>query len=387
MIKLFKHIFLDVSLLYKNFFHWNISKVFIIVYTFLTAIIFQLPFAIVTLGIIYFGSIDWVLLGEQFSAGVLGLDLITMITERPFLYLVLFVFLFLQASVFYITLLYSKVLFSKLYLKYQNGKKLKFFKDYSFTSKKIVLWIIFILFVPVFGLYFFLRKMFGEHEKNVLKFFQITGWNILYLLIPIFVFLIPFFLLVSSIGDFEKLSIMLSDQPMNYFTIISFALFVFAAILFICISVRIYFSYIIFADHKNYSNDKKALFYVKESIKLTKGFKKIIKLVPIIIVFSIILFPIFEITSSYFEAKQSNTLNYVEYRNASQEGRQQLLKEDQYDYRSLILEFENVDNETLNRSLMSYYICIVILQLLYFFVIYKVIEMVLVSFYRRELIK
>ncbi len=387
MIKLFKHIFLDVSLLYKNFFHWNISKVFIIVYTFLTAIIFQLPFAIVTLWIIYFWSIDWVLLWEQFSAWVLWLDLITMITERPFLYLVLFVFLFLQASVFYITLLYSKVLFSKLYLKYQNWKKLKFFKDYSFTSKKIVLWIIFILFVPVFWLYFFLRKMFWEHEKNVLKFFQITGWNILYLLIPIFVFLIPFFLLVSSIWDFEKLSIMLSDQPMNYFTIISFALFVFAAILFICISVRIYFSYIIFADHKNYSNDKKALFYVKESIKLTKGFKKIIKLVPIIIVFSIILFPIFEITSSYFEAKQSNTLNYVEYRNASQEGRQQLLKEDQYDYRSLILEFENVDNETLNRSLMSYYICIVILQLLYFFVIYKVIEMVLVSFYRRELIK
>jgi len=126
---------------------------------------------------------------------------------------------------------------------------------------------------------------------------------------------------------------------------------VIAIVLFIYISMRIYFSYVIFADDKKYPKNEKAIFYIKESIQLTKGWKKIGKLLSVIMVFSIILFPIYEIIHTHLEIKQGNILNYSDYRNASEEQRKKLLEDDQYDYRSLMLEYETIDNKTLNDTL------------------------------------
>jgi hypothetical protein len=54
-----KTIYRDILLLYRNFFHWNVSKILITISSFLFALFLSLPFFLILAVIMYFDPIDW----------------------------------------------------------------------------------------------------------------------------------------------------------------------------------------------------------------------------------------------------------------------------------------------------------------------------------------
>ena len=63
---------------------------------------------------------------------------------------------------------------------------------------------------------------------------------------------------------------MMSVSPLNFFTIITFTLFLLSTLIFVYISYRLLFAYIIFLDTpKSERFSQKAFFYIKESYLLT----------------------------------------------------------------------------------------------------------------------
>ena len=59
----------DVLILYKNFIHWNISKVLIALCSFLLGVLLAIPFFLVAFVVSLLGPIDW---GELIGNLALG---------------------------------------------------------------------------------------------------------------------------------------------------------------------------------------------------------------------------------------------------------------------------------------------------------------------------
>jgi hypothetical protein len=56
---MFTKVYLDILTVYKNFVHWNISKIIISIVSFLFGILLALPFLLLAGFIAYLSPIDW----------------------------------------------------------------------------------------------------------------------------------------------------------------------------------------------------------------------------------------------------------------------------------------------------------------------------------------
>jgi len=137
-LKKSKEIFKDVIFLYKNFLHWNISKIIIFVATFILWGILAFPFV---LGIFILGYVDpinwleivWYLLWKQ----SIVLELVSELMMHPFFISIEILFLLMIIIAFIIGTSFGVALKTNLYLGYLKWEKLGYFKNYYFNIKVI----------------------------------------------------------------------------------------------------------------------------------------------------------------------------------------------------------------------------------------------------------
>ena len=308
MLKIIKNIFQNIFFLYRIFFHWNISKIIMLLPVFLFFII---------------SSFFWLWI------------------IKIIIFILLFSFIQLQLS--------------NLNLNYISKKKIKF------------------------------RNIFTD-----IKLFIKTS-KILLINISILLSIVTIFLLITYITyllfwwkDFSTDIFMENNKYMFFTTILAiFALIFF--ILLIYIFYRIFFSYYILSENKDFT----ALKCIKKSIKITKSKKKFLKFIIINISLLIIFFP-FIYFKTILDNKYSDIKNYIYLNNKKILNKPFINNEkidEFYEYQNLSIKYKEYSNkELIEKSKFLY-----IMQLLYiifnFLFIYGILDLIYASFYNKELKK
>jgi len=232
-----KQIFQNVILLYRNFIHWNISKICIFLYANIVGFVVSIPFV----GIIvyqYFSrysALGLSVSAEEFLLNNIGTVILTI------LLLLCIIIIFIS------TYTYGNFLLQNVYKSYLIGEKLQYTKNLYFS---------------------------GKHFR---AYMGILGWMGLYLLAPIMIGLI----LIIPFGMLANISLGVSTFVTGA---ISLIFFIGLTIWFLYLVIRMIFAYYILL----YSNEVlKAKTYINESFRITK--QKVWKIIFLILPFLIVL--------------------------------------------------------------------------------------------------
>ena len=119
---------------------------------------------------------------------------------------------------------------------------------------------------------------------------------------------------------------------------------------------------------------------IEKSIKKTKGFKNIFRFSSILVILIIILLP-FDILNAVFENNKQKIKDYISYSDID------IQKEDEeYYYEWLKLEFNDYSKEKLQKLYTKNLYFSIVFYVLYFLFINWLIDMFLVSFYKRQIL-
>jgi len=338
MFKLLKSIFLDIILLYRNFLHFNISKIIIYLVSILYAVIMAVSIIVLTL-VLFPDIYNWV-----------SINIYSVIENNLFLLL----FLFIGFILIYSTFLYNVILFNKLNLYYIEWNKLNISKNNYFNFKLFLIYFkIILLIIWIFILFL-----------------------IIYLLL-LSLILIPIFWWVENVKNIIDINIY------NNFSIVSLLIASSLILLYFYLIYRIIFSLIILVNEYEKNGINKISYYIKKSFNITKGFKKVFKFVSVFIFIIILAFPI-SIPISILNSSFEKISDYISIRKWEER-----VKKLDYRYKQdLILEFwEDKILLDLYKELNKKRYVIWFLYILNFMFIYGLFEMMFVSFYKRELIK
>lgn len=262
MINVIKQIFLDISLLYKNFLHWNISKILIFIASVLLWILLSLPFFIILAVIVFFDPIEWKeIIYNYYTTGAIWLSFMTALSAHLLYIIIESIFFLTWVTFFILWTSYKIVTMTKLNLGYLSWENTSYTKN----------------------IYFDFSKFF--------KYLWIISWIWLILLIPVLIFVILFFIILFSFWGVDQVSEMVKAWYLNGFSILSLTSFLICFLALGYMAYRMNFSYIIMLDEKNYPEVQKALYYVKESFKIT-SWLKFFKFLVILILFTLIIIPI-----------------------------------------------------------------------------------------------
>lgn len=353
IIKLIKKIFLDISKIYINFIHWNISKVAISIWSFLLWLLLALPF-IVLLIVLYF-SFN---LSVYFNSIYLdSSSLFSLMEKQPLLFSVFTITLLLAWLFMLFWYSYRKVLFAKLNFEYLDDKKLAYTKNNYFDFKLII------------------------------KYVKVISLVSFFSLIPVFIFLLLFIVIFFIFWWSAWVEAIIATNSLNLFTIISFTLFLVCLLFFIFIVYRLFFSIIILADSKNYKSDEKAFFYLKESYSKTKKLNVLWKFILTLFLLLIVIIPLSSVLDYY-----SNSLNdinkYMQYQSLSDEQKKQVDESSEsYYFNNLKLDYLNKSNQELKELESTYKYLSYLFITLNLLLIFWLYEMAIVSFYKHQIIK
>ena len=290
-------------------------------------------------------NIDWQpLVSYLISSSALPIDFMSSFLESPItLIIVGTLFVLAIASIFF-WLSYWKVLIANLNIAYLKWEKIAFFKNKYFDF------------------------------KTIFKYLSILLWSIAYLLIPVLIFIILFLFIYLIFWGYDNVIALLHSSESLKFSIPLFIIFTICIIFFIYIAYRIAFSYIILLDK---GNDKSALYYVKKSIKKTKWFKSVFRFLVLSIILSLFILP-FDIFSSVVENNMKKIKDYMNYKKG-------VITYDDYYYEWLKLEFNNYTKEDFEKEYYTNRNFSFILYIFFFLFINWLFDMLMVSFYKRQL--
>ena len=377
-----KNIFKSILFLYKNIFHWNISKILISISSYLLGIWLSIPFFIIFFILVYFSpfefsnffyGLDWTFnIIKEIQNGLFWVIIFIISFLTWILTLFLGIFEEIQNDLFWAIILitsflawiltlflgifYAKILLIKLNLNYLENKKLEFKKNKYFNL-----------------------KLFIKASKIFLIIFSYL--LILFLLFIIF-FTITYFIFWSSELSIESFTNSNSFKIFSWiilFYVISFSL------IWLYIIYRTYFAYYILAENKNYS----ALECIKKSIKITRKFKKLLKFSIINLILLLLYFPFSYIQQSI--DKSSNMLNYyIELKNKKSVNIDFIIKwkiNEESDYYILKNKYKDFSNtELMWKSRFLFF-----LQIFYFIFnfifIYWILDLIYANFYKKTLNK
>lgn len=257
---MFKSIFKDLLLVYKNFLHWNISKILIYVTVTILAILFFSPFLLINIVIWYLDPINWKeVLFWMTSWTMLWYEAYTSFFENMSVFIIQSVIFITWVAMIFLAFSYKTILFSKLNLSYIEWEKM-WYKLWNYLNWKL-LW----------------------------AYFWIVGWMGLFLFIPIALFLVIFALLVFSYGWLD--SVVQISSWINSFWIISLILFIVTVLSFIYLSYRLTFSLVNVVDNDRFPEVLKSTrIYIKDSCEISKWLK-FFKFLLFILIFFIIILP------------------------------------------------------------------------------------------------
>lgn len=343
-IESFKNIFLDVGLLFKNFFHWNASKLIIFVWSiglwFLSVLPIILIFFIYSLysnlnmSMLIDWMVNWTLLNNFFWNVILMLIIV----------------------VFMIIYSYWNLLLINVYNSYLDWKKLSYKKNDYFDFKKVV------------------------------KFFNLTIINFLILLVPVLIFSVLMLVLFFASWDINKIYTLVSSWPLNYFTILSLIFVVVGIISLVYIWYRTIFSYLVYLDEAHVSKNVKVLDCIKESFVKTKKVKVFFKFLLVVFIFMVITLPIkFVWVVLNNNVKMINDYSAYKWLTAEQKDKVLNSNSDGYYYQSLEIDFKWFNDEKLEKISNKNEIYMVLFTILEFLFLNWLFLMVLTSFYKREL--
>ncbi len=262
MQNLFKNIFSDLILLYKNFIHWNISKILILVFSLWLWILLSLPFFALTFVIAYLDPIDWKdIIYNYYTTQSVWLSLMTALSSHLFYVILVWVLFLVAVWFFFFWYSYKIITLTKLNISYLDWEKIPYMKNIYFDVQKI------------------------------LSYLWVVAWGWLILLIPFIIFIIIFFVLIGIFWWIEEVWTMIkSNWVSNPFSITTWVFLLIWVLGFIYLAYRLTFSYIILIDDKNYKEVQKSIFYIKESFRISSWIK-IFKFFLFLIIFTIIMLP------------------------------------------------------------------------------------------------
>jgi hypothetical protein len=329
-------------LMYWNFFHWNLSKVLIFFYSILLWALSIIPLIGVFFAYSYFSDVNISMLLDWLYTG----KLLNNFFWNAILLLILFV-----CFIFYS---YWNVLLINIYNSYFEKKNLPYKNSEYFNLNKIC------------------------------KYFNLTIFNILILLVPFILFFILVGILLLFSGGLNNVLKLVSWSFLNYFSILSFIFLIISSILLIYLFYRTIFSYFVFTD-KNYFNAKTSVFtYIKESFSKTKKIKNFFKFCTILIIFVIITIPV-KIVSVALKNNVKILTDYTLYKKLDTEKKDYVSSTDPYYYQWLEIEFKWFTDVDLAKKLNLNEIYVLLFSILNFLFINWLFVMVYSSFYRREL--
>lgn len=277
MVQIIKNILSDISLLYKNFLHWNISKILIMFYSVILSLLISVAFFLLLYLFYLIWSWIWIILAfiillfwvvfliPFFWIQVLVnvSDIINLVFNNNFIYYNLFSENKLYAIFYLVFLIFFTIIFfvkmTKLNINYLDSNKLSYLKIFSIEFKK------------------------------TFKLIKITLINSFILSIPFLLFTIIYFIFGWS-GE-----MFLGDWWVKiFFMALSFLMY----ILFFYLSFKTIYSYIVFLYKKE---NLKSYLYIKESFIITKN-KFFLFIIPFLILFllAVVLFIIWYYLNSLF---------------------------------------------------------------------------------------
>lgn len=240
----------NIILLYRNFLHWNISKICIFLYANIVGLIASLPFIGV---IVYQYFTSYSKLGFSVSAEVFLLNNISTIGITLLLLLCII-------TIFICTYTYGNFLMQNVYKSYLVGEKLPYAKNLYFS------W------------------------KHFRAYIGILGWISLYLLAPITIGII----LIIPFGIFAKISLWLSTLAIG---VISLVVFIALLVWLLHLMIRLIFSYYVLLYSEKVERAKTS---IDESFRLTKN--KVWKIIFLLLPFLIVLVIVASIMQSWIDS-------------------------------------------------------------------------------------
>lgn len=373
MWELIKEMFKDILSLYKNFVHFNLSKIAIFSASFIFSVLSILPFVII-LGAIFYYYLDLnIIYNPIFSFfSILGFFVIT------------------------ISFLYYFVLQTNLNLSYINWKRLWSYKVLVPIFIILILILLWLFVVLNYSLYFlliiitllfiflcyFLHKWEFFNFKLFINYFKVMTLNLLILIVPFIIYKSLVFLIINIVWGEEQAAVLFNSEVFNYFKLLLDVLWIITLLSFIYLSYKTLFSIVILAAESKWKKFQKAFYYISKSFKLTKWFGRWAKFFVVAAIFIIIVSPI-TITLNYISFTENDLSNYIE----SKSNPEVYQSFDFYYLESLEEKFAWESLENLNIELNRYKKYLLFFEILNFLLIFGVFEMMILSFYFRELLK
>ena len=339
MSLLIKQIFSDILRMYNNFLHFNLSKILIYLTTFVLSFIFALPIAIIAI-ILFFAFWLWDL--------ILGLEILL---ANPILIVIGVILSILFIFALSLGYSYKSILLFRLNLWYIDDKKLAYKKNDYFNFSLIY---------------------------NYTKIFLL---NLVILLIPIIIFIVFFFILLAIFWGYSEASSLVSEWPTNILSISFLVLSILCLGLFIYLTYKMLFAYVIFADESKDNKFENAFYYIRKSFFITKWFKKAGKFIFIFLLTLIIALPIYTPKWLYSDEIERK----IDYLNVEYGDNKKILEEQPYYFQTLKLEYGNISLEKLEKDISLDKKIIFLLSVLEFLFVVWLFNMMIASFYVREL--
>lgn len=329
MKTLIKTIYNNVLSLYRDFFHWNIAKICIEVWSLILGVAFALPFFLVLMFLWFIDSIPWL----WYYAGGLNIspnDFAQQLSENMGFIIVEWIFLILTLTMLILWWSYKAVLRIKLVKEYYEQNSL-FHKLFDGVKRKLF-WVH--IFRPS------IYKSYFSFDKSVFFcYVKLIGWISLYLLIPFLLCLAALIIvIVAHKGDLQLLATNFVQDPISISSIFLFVTFISSIFLFFYYIYRLYFSLMILVDHAEKVDYSNAKALVSESFAITKGFTPLIKFLWVYVVFWVILIP-FILGSVYVDDMKSDLVTYYNLKAEKESG----------------IVSEDFDNDRLTQLGLSYW--------------------------------
>lgn len=345
--KLIKNIFSDILFLYKNFIHWNLSKICINIASFLLGIVLALPFFLLLLFLMWIDPLVWsdlLIDGGGFSPNFNIAD----ISYNGYFFMFLEILLVLVwIGVFFLGNYYKSILTLYLNKYYLKREKLDIKKN------------------------LYLKK------DVFFKYVKILSWQWLYLLIP-FLFLLAGIILIKLIFVGDKM-LSFSLYEMTPFSILALIVFLGFIFLLVFLVYRLFFTSIIFVDWLGWKEEKSAKDIVKASFHFTKSFDTFFSLVISFVLFWALLFP-FVSASTYLEKEETSLKTYFSL--LTKQVKEEITLEELEKLENYELSYDGENLDTLMKKMESIKNKEMFLAIFIFLVFGGYMDMVFYSFYR-----
>lgn len=348
--------FSDILYLYKNFLHWFLSKICISISRYVVAFLFALPLIVLLIIVVSISPYSFL----DYSVFIQDILIALYPFSENFLWFTIWstlisIILIVLTIVSLIAVFYNSILLAKLNFWYIDRQKLEYKKNLYLD-----------------------REVFFKYLK--------ISWVILAVLFLVtIVFGIWILILFFVFGWMSWMNELLQNTwSANGFSIISFIYFIICICIFLYSLYRLYFAYFILVD-----NSKKTIKQcILESFQITKWYKKVLKLFFLLVVLFIVYLPLNYI-QQVIDFNSKSVSYYISMKEYvwNDKPNERLSWDEFYAFSQLQQQYSQYsDQELIGKENFM-----VIMKWLYiifhFMFLYGVLDMLLASFYRRELLK